>query len=71
MCRYLYIFSHSQVHLDANKRAYAVTYVRHGETRYVRARKEIILSAGTIESAKLLLLSGIGPKAHLESVGVS
>lgn len=34
------------------------------------ARKEIIVSSGTIGSPKLLQLSGIGPAAHLASVGV-
>lgn len=35
------------------------------------ATKEIILSAGSLDSAKLLMLSGIGPRDHLESLGVS
>ena len=39
--------------------------------RFVRSKKEIIISAGTAESAKLLLLSGIGPRSHLKSVNVS
>jgi len=60
-----------QIHLDSTGKAYGVTYLRHGQERFVRARKEVIVSAGTIGSAKLLLLSGIGPKQHLKSVGVS
>src|SRR3954447_17367758 len=36
----------------------------------VRAQREVILSAGSIGSPQLLLLSGIGPADHLTSVGV-
>ena len=40
------------------------------ETRTVHARREVILSAGTINSAQLLKLSGIGPRAELEHHGI-
>jgi choline dehydrogenase len=36
----------------------------------VSCEREVILSAGTIGSAQLLLLSGIGPRAHLADVGI-
>ncbi|GAB3162085.1 FAD-dependent oxidoreductase [Myceligenerans halotolerans] len=36
----------------------------------VRARQEVIVAAGAIESPKLLMLSGIGPQDHLGRVGV-
>jgi len=36
----------------------------------VYARKEIILSAGSINTAQLLMLSGIGPKEHLAENGI-
>ena len=39
-----------------------------GET--FRAAREVILTAGAIGSPRLLMLSGIGPAAHLKSVGV-
>ncbi|KAF8884639.1 aryl-alcohol oxidase-like protein [Infundibulicybe gibba] len=37
----------------------------------VRAKKEVILSGGSISSPQLLLLSGIGPSAHLKSHGIT
>jgi len=51
-------------------RAVGVWYVRHGKKLFARASKEVIVSGGSVDSPKLLLLSGIGPKNHLKSVGV-
>jgi choline dehydrogenase len=42
-----------------------------GETVMVHVAKEVILSAGTIGSPHLLLLSGIGPRQEIEATGVS
>ena len=41
-----------------------------GEVCVVFANKEVILSAGAVGSPQLLLLSGIGPRRELESIGV-
>lgn len=43
---------------------------KFNESHTVNARKEIILSGGTVGSAQLLLLSGIGPKKDLENLGI-
>ncbi|MFF7994311.1 GMC family oxidoreductase [Kitasatospora xanthocidica] len=51
-------------------RATAVEVVVRGETRTVHARQEILLCAGTVGSAQLLLLSGVGPADHLREVGI-
>ncbi|XP_033211417.1 glucose dehydrogenase [FAD, quinone]-like [Belonocnema kinseyi] len=48
------------------KKALGVKYTHKGKSKIAYAKKEIILSAGTIESPKLLMLSGIGPKEILE-----
>jgi len=41
-----------------------------GEEKVVLANKEIILSGGTVGTTKLLLLSGVGPKAHLQELKI-
>ncbi len=63
----------AQVLFDG-KRAVGVRYVddRDRKTQYqVRARREVILSCGTVNTAKLLQISGVGPAALLQSLGVS
>lgn len=42
----------------------------NGEIATAMTRKEVVLSAGTVGSPQLLLLSGIGPKDELEATGV-
>ncbi|XP_060831075.1 glucose dehydrogenase [FAD, quinone]-like [Bombus pascuorum] len=53
-----------------SKRAYGVEFHRDGRTLRVRANKEVIVSAGTINSPQLLMLSGIGPGQHLAEHGI-
>lgn len=43
---------------------------KQGAVQTVGVNKEVVLSAGAIGSPKVLLLSGIGPKDHLDSVGI-
>lgn len=53
-------------------RATGVEYVdADGATQVAGARNEVIVSAGSIGSPQLLMVSGIGPREHLESVGVT
>ncbi|RZC32593.1 GMC oxred N domain containing protein [Asbolus verrucosus] len=52
------------------KEAYGVEYERFGVSNRVGASKEVILSAGTFGSPQLLILAGIGPKEHLEELGI-
>ncbi len=51
-------------------RATGVEVIVDGRTQSVSARKGVILCAGALETPKLLMLSGIGPRAHLESLGI-
>ena len=50
--------------------ARGVQVVRDGTELSIRARREVILCAGAIASPQLLMLSGIGPAAHLTALGI-
>lgn len=54
----------SSVVIEAG-RAVAVRYLRRGVEQFACAGAEVILSAGTVASPQLLMLSGIGPADHL------
>ncbi len=56
--------------LFEGNRAVGVEYRRGGTVHQVRARREVILSGGAINSPQLLMLSGVGPAAHLQSHGI-
>ena len=49
-----------------NNIATGVIYKHQGKVKQLIAKHEVIVSAGTINSPQLLMLSGIGPKAELE-----
>lgn len=51
-------------------RATGLTFRAGGREQTVTARREIVLSGGAINSPQLLMLSGIGPAAHLAEVGI-
>jgi choline dehydrogenase-like flavoprotein len=52
------------------KRAVGVRWRQNGTSRSARCRGEMILSAGSLGSTQLLLLSGVGPAAQLQEFGV-
>lgn len=57
--------------IDENsKRVLGVTFQNKGKTYSIKARREVIVSAGAINSPQLLMLSGIGPADHLRQVGI-
>ena len=51
-------------------RCVGVEYVRDGIVRTARAGHEVVVCAGTIESPRLLMLSGIGPAGELRRLGI-
>ena len=53
-----------------NGRAVGVAYTRDGQAHTARAGKEVLVAAGTYNSAKLMMLSGIGPAGHLREHGI-
>jgi choline dehydrogenase len=58
--------------IDENRRCTGVEYLDPDlvHTRTVGARRETVVSCGSIDTPKLLMLSGIGPAGHLREVGV-
>ena len=74
----------TQVILDEHQRAIGVRYLKgqrlyrphadmervEGVARELRATREVILSGGAFNTPQLLMLSGIGPRAELESHGI-
>ena len=59
----------TQVHLE-DGRAVGVEYEQDGQRVRADASEEVVVSAGAVDSPKLLMLSGIGPADHLEEHGI-
>jgi choline dehydrogenase len=57
--------------LFEGRRAVGVSYREGGELHTARARREVILCGGAINSPQLLMLSGIGPAGHLAEHGIA
>ncbi|XP_063233821.1 glucose dehydrogenase [FAD, quinone]-like [Bacillus rossius redtenbacheri] len=55
----------------SSKRVQEVVFTKNGREHTVSVRKEVILSAGAINTPQILMLSGVGPRSHLQSVGIS
>ncbi|MBC9034657.1 GMC family oxidoreductase N-terminal domain-containing protein [Sphingomonas sp. JC676] len=56
--------------LFTDGRATGVAYRRGGEAREIRAKRAVVLAAGAFQTPQLLMLSGIGPGAHLQETGL-
>ena len=62
--------AHATRILFTGTRAQGVNYLRDGVPASAVARREVIVSAGAINSPQLLQLSGIGPAAQLQALGI-
>ncbi|XP_062616582.1 glucose dehydrogenase [FAD, quinone]-like [Saccostrea cucullata] len=56
--------------LVEKRTAVGISMVKNYEKYNIKAEKEVIISAGSINSPKILMLSGIGPVEHLDSLGI-
>ncbi|MEI9414376.1 choline dehydrogenase [Mesorhizobium sp. Cs1321R2N1] len=54
-----------------NQRAIGVEIEAHKQIQVVKARREVIVAASSINSPKILMLSGIGPAGHLRENGIA
>ena len=52
-------------------RAWGVAYLQDGQSKVLRARRGVILAGGVFGTPQLLMLSGIGPGAHLREHGIA
>ena len=68
----LHVITHARATrvLVEQDRAVGVEYLRGGRLCQARAQREVVLSGGAYNSPQLLMLSGIGPAAHLAEHGV-
>jgi choline dehydrogenase len=62
--------AHTRRVVFRDKRAVGVEYQHRGQTSVIEAAREVILSAGAFGSPQLLMLSGVGPAAHLQKHGI-
>ena len=54
-----------------NGQATGVEVEFNGSKMQIKCKQEVLLTGGVVGSPQLLMLSGIGPKKHLESLNVS
>ena len=51
-------------------RAVGVEYLQDGQTKRAMARRGVVVSSGSMNTPRLLMLSGVGPAAHLKEFGI-
>ncbi|KAH9634864.1 hypothetical protein HF086_004554 [Spodoptera exigua] len=56
---------------ETKSKVIGVKIQKHNRKYKILAKKEVLLSAGTINSPQLLMLSGIGPRSHLEAMKIN
>lgn len=69
----LQVLTHARTQriLIEGQRAVGVQYTHQGRLCQTRARREVIVCGGAYNSPQLLMLSGIGPAEHLQSLGIA
>ncbi|CAL4113234.1 unnamed protein product, partial [Meganyctiphanes norvegica] len=60
----------SKITFDKSNRATGVIFEHDGKQKFAMVKREVILSAGAVQSPQILMLSGIGPREHLEEHGI-
>jgi choline dehydrogenase len=56
--------------LFEGERAVGIEYLRYGRLKKIRAKREVILSGGAVNSPQLLQLSGVGDPEHLTKLDI-
>ena len=69
----LHVFTgaHTTRILLERKRAVGVEFHHEGKVKQLKAAREVLLCAGALQSPQILMLSGIGPHAHLLENGIA
>ncbi|XP_065221443.1 glucose dehydrogenase [FAD, quinone]-like [Planococcus citri] len=60
----------TKILINERKKAYGVEVLNYGKYKKIYCKKEVIVSAGSINSPQILMLSGIGPKNHLRELNI-
>ncbi|MDO9165643.1 MAG: GMC family oxidoreductase N-terminal domain-containing protein, partial [Rhodoferax sp.] len=63
--------AHTTRILLERKRAVGVEFHHEGEVKQLKAKREVLLCAGALQSPQILMLSGIGPHEHLLENGIA
>ncbi|TPX31314.1 hypothetical protein SmJEL517_g05334 [Synchytrium microbalum] len=60
----------TKIVFDSNAKSTGIECLVDGKTTLIQAVREVIVCQGALQSPQLLMLSGVGPRAHLEENGI-
>ncbi|MGZ8992534.1 MAG: GMC family oxidoreductase [Burkholderiaceae bacterium] len=60
----------TQIIIDKGRRAIGVRLLQGNVDLELRARREVLIAAGALQSPQLLMASGVGPASHLHELGI-